>query len=120
MWFATADGLNRYDGSDFKIYRRDPYDPNSLSHNIIRTLFVDQRGLLWIGTWGGGLNQYDREKDAFIRYQHSPDDPIILYGPFMKTGAGRSGWGRWEGSTNSIVTANNSRVTNTILGIRTA
>jgi len=43
-------------------------------------LVVDQSGALWIGTWGGGLNQYDREKDAFIRYQNDPDDPHSLFG----------------------------------------
>ena len=38
MWFGTSDGLNRYDGSGVKVYRHDPDDPNSLSHNIIRAL----------------------------------------------------------------------------------
>jgi len=70
MWFGTLDGLNRYDGASIKVYRHDPDDPQSLSHNYIRALAVDQSGVLWLGTWGGGLNQYDREKDAFIRYQH--------------------------------------------------
>jgi hypothetical protein len=74
MWFGTLDGLNRYDGTGVKVYRHDPDDPNSLSHNYIRALAVDRSGVLWLGTWGGGLNQYDREKDAFIRYQHDPDD----------------------------------------------
>lgn len=78
MWFATANGLNRYDGASVKVYRHDPDDPSSVGHNFIRSLAVDQSGVLWIGTWGGGLNQYDREKDAFIRYQHDPDDPYSL------------------------------------------
>ena len=74
MWFATLDGLNRYGGASVKVYRYDPDDPNSLSHNIARSLLVDQSGVLWIGTWNGGLNQYDREKDHFIRYLHDPDN----------------------------------------------
>jgi PAS domain S-box-containing protein len=75
MWFATLDGLNRYDGAGVKVYRYDPDDPNSLSHDIVRSLLVDQSGVLWIGTWNGGLNQYDPEKDHFIRYLHDPEDP---------------------------------------------
>ena len=51
MWFATLDGLNRYDGASVKEYRHNPDDPTSLSHNIIRRLFTDQSGILWIGTW---------------------------------------------------------------------
>jgi ligand-binding sensor domain-containing protein len=78
MWFGTAGGLNRYDGASMKVYRHDPDDPYSLSHNYIRHLAVDQSGVVWIATWGGGLNQYDREKDAFIRYQHDPHDPHSL------------------------------------------
>jgi ligand-binding sensor domain-containing protein len=78
MWFATLDGLNRYDGFGVKVYRHDPDDPYSLGHNLVRAMIADQSGDLWLGTWGGGLNQYDREKDAFIRYQHDPGDPHSL------------------------------------------
>jgi len=80
MWFATANGLSRYDGASVKVYRHDPDDPNSLGHNILRAMIVDQSGDLWLGTWGGGLNKYDREKDAFISYQNDPDDPHSLIG----------------------------------------
>jgi ligand-binding sensor domain-containing protein len=66
MWFATLDGLNRYDGASVKVYRHGPNDPLSLNSNDIRHLAVDQSGVMWVATWGGGLNQYDREKDAFI------------------------------------------------------
>lgn len=85
MWFATSDGLSRYDGSDYKVYRRDPDDPNSLSNNLTRAVIVDQSGIPWIGTFGGGLNQYDWEKDAFIRYQHDPDDPHSLSNDVIRT-----------------------------------
>ena len=99
MWFATANGLNRYDGASVKVYRHDPDDPSSLGHNFIRSLVVDQSGVLWIGTWGGGLNQYDREKDAFIRYQNDPDDPHSLIGGNVDLiYEGRHGmlWIAWE------------------------
>jgi hypothetical protein len=51
LWFGIANGLNRYDGASVKEHRHDPDDPTSLSHNIIRRLFTDQSGILWIGTW---------------------------------------------------------------------
>ena len=44
MWFATADGLSRYDGASIKVYRRDPDDPNSLGHNAVRAMIADQSG----------------------------------------------------------------------------
>jgi len=78
MWFSANDGLNRYDGYDFKVYRHDPEDPGSLSDNFIRILYKDRTGDLWIGTLSGGLNRFDRETEKFIRYQHDPQDPHSL------------------------------------------
>ena len=46
MWFATQDGLNRYDGYVFKIYRKDPENPNSLINNFIRVIHQDKEGIL--------------------------------------------------------------------------
>src|SRR5262245_2971247 len=48
LWFATKDGLNKYDGYGFKIYRPDPNDSSSLSDNHIYEMVTDSRGLLWI------------------------------------------------------------------------
>jgi len=78
MWFGTFDGLNRYDGYEFKVYRHDSDDPASLSGNPIRVLYKDRAGNLWVGTWGSGLNMFVRETETFIRYRHDPDDPHSL------------------------------------------
>ncbi|MCP4289564.1 MAG: response regulator [Gammaproteobacteria bacterium] len=85
MWFGTFDGLNRYDGSDIKVFRHDPDDPHSLSGDAIRGMHVDQTGTLWIGTWGNGLNQFDRKTERFIRYRHDPDDPYSLSNDAIRT-----------------------------------
>ncbi len=77
LWFATADGLDRYDGYQFKHYRHDRYDPYSLSQNEVQALLVDDLGRLWVGTYGG-LNLYDPDKDNFTRFQHNPHDPSSL------------------------------------------
>jgi len=58
IWFGTASGLNRYDGASIKVYRHDPDDPNSLSHNTVRAGIADQSGILWFGTWGSGCRKY--------------------------------------------------------------
>jgi signal transduction histidine kinase/ligand-binding sensor domain-containing protein len=78
MWFATEDGLNRYDGYNFTVYKHDSSDPTSLSDNWILSLIVDRSGILWIGTREGGLERYDRELDQFIHYQNNPEDPASL------------------------------------------
>ncbi len=68
MWFGTRDGLNRYDGYDFDVYKNEPDDSLSLSNNFITTMAQDQKGDIWVGTWGGGLNRFDVGKHRFVRY----------------------------------------------------
>ena len=53
MWFATKDGLNRYDGYTFKVFRHDPQDSTSVRDNHIHKIFEDSKGLLWVGTNSG-------------------------------------------------------------------
>lgn len=65
MWFGTMDGLNKYDGYQFKIYRTKQNNKKSLPNNQIKSLYEDPHGELWIGTMGGGLARYDRDNDSF-------------------------------------------------------
>ena len=67
IWFATHDGLNRYDGYRFKTYRNAENDSTSIADNIIRKVHTDCKGDIWIGT-EKGLSFYDRENDIFRNY----------------------------------------------------
>ena len=60
MWFGTQDGLNRFDGYNFKIFKNNSEDSTTLSDNWIYSITEDTSGNLWIGTSGGGLNMFDR------------------------------------------------------------
>lgn len=65
LWFATKDGLNRYDGFEFKVFANDPFDPWSISENTVTALFEDSKGRLWAGTQNKGLNLYDARTQRF-------------------------------------------------------
>jgi signal transduction histidine kinase/ligand-binding sensor domain-containing protein len=67
MWFASQDGLNRYDGYTFTVYKHHPTDSSSLSSSMILSLYEDRTGTLWIGTYNG-LNRFDRTRGTFARY----------------------------------------------------
>jgi len=75
-WIGTRSGLSYYDTITQKTthYFHKPNDPNSLSSSWIRTIFEDSSGRIWIGTEAGGLCQYVRERNNFIRYQNSLND----------------------------------------------
>ncbi len=66
LWIGTADGLNRYDGINFKVYKFSLNDTTSLNHNFISSIYEDKDGNIWIGTQAG-LNKYIRSKDCFLR-----------------------------------------------------
>ncbi|RMD98940.1 MAG: hypothetical protein D6814_06520, partial [Calditrichaeota bacterium] len=74
VWIGTKDGLNRYDGYHFTIFKNVPSDSNSLSNNYITALFEDRRGAIWVGTREGGLNRLEPGSGKFRRFAHSPDD----------------------------------------------
>lgn len=65
LWIATNDGLNRFDGKKFKVYRKESNSQNSLTENNIETLMFDSRGLLWIGFKTGGVDIFDPRKNKF-------------------------------------------------------
>lgn len=68
LWIGMAEGLARYDGVQFRTFHNIPGDTTSLPANRIEDLFVDEGGVLWIGTDGGGLARWNRESEAFTRF----------------------------------------------------
>ncbi len=78
MWFSTDDGLNRYDGYNFIIYRHDPKNNRSLPTNDVTTLFEDKTGNLWVGTSGGGLSLYDQNSQSFTNFTSIKNDDKTL------------------------------------------
>jgi methyl-accepting chemotaxis protein/ligand-binding sensor domain-containing protein len=67
LWFGTANGLTRYDGYTFTIYRYSRTNPNSLGANHVNSLYEDSEGTLWVGT-RAGLSRYDGDLDRFTNY----------------------------------------------------
>ena len=101
IWMCTQDGLNRFDGYDFTVYRNDPTDPESLANNWIMALVEDASGDLWIGTRGGGLSRWRRQLDTFHSYAHDPEDPESLSGDQVRALVPARGGGLWVGTDQS-------------------
>lgn len=76
MWFGTRDGLNKYDGSRFTIFRNDVTDKSSISNNDILAIEEDNSGKIWVGTYNG-LNCYDPVTNKFTRYLHTKANHTI-------------------------------------------
>ena len=76
LWFATKDGLNRYDGYNFKVFTHDPYNEKSISGNTCTALLQDSKGRIWIGTEKDGLNLFDPTTQRFYHASVSDKDHI--------------------------------------------
>jgi signal transduction histidine kinase/ligand-binding sensor domain-containing protein len=69
VWIGTSNGLNRYDGHSFKIYK--PAAGNSISNEVINDIAEDSKGRIWVATMEG-LNYYDPAKDQWECMRHNP------------------------------------------------
>jgi ligand-binding sensor domain-containing protein/signal transduction histidine kinase len=78
IWFGTQDGLNRYDGYSFTIYKQTLTDSTSLSDNGIWSLCRDSSGDIWIGTTRGGLNRYHAARGVFTHFTHDSHDSTSI------------------------------------------
>ncbi|HMW32047.1 MAG TPA: two-component regulator propeller domain-containing protein [bacterium] len=68
IWFGTQDGLNRYDGYQFSVFKHDIDDSNSISMNWINTIYEDKHRVLWVGTQGGGLSRMNQTTEHFRNF----------------------------------------------------
>ena len=78
IWLGTQNGLNRFDGYSFKIYKHQPGNKNSLSGNYIKTILEDHRGNLWIGTLNSGLTRFNPSLMDFTVFRHNEKDSKSL------------------------------------------
>lgn len=101
LWIGTEDGLNRFDGYKFKIYKPDQNDPSSLSDRWITALEEDEQGNLWVGTRFGGLNRYDPKTGTFSRFLYNSKDPNSISDNHI-TALSADGDGIWIGSESGL------------------
>jgi signal transduction histidine kinase/ligand-binding sensor domain-containing protein/DNA-binding NarL/FixJ family response regulator len=80
IWIGGDNGLARYDGKNIRMFNYDEDDPDSISSNAVIDIDVDAQGRMWVIA-GGKLNQYDRDREKFFRYNslefNSADEWII-------------------------------------------
>ena len=78
IWIGTNDGLARYDGVSFRVFRNDPAEPRSIGGNNVTSLLIDGKGRLWCGGEGSGLNRLEPDGEHFTRFKHVANDLATL------------------------------------------
>ncbi|HEY0274159.1 MAG TPA: two-component regulator propeller domain-containing protein, partial [Chitinophaga sp.] len=77
MWFATGDGLNKYDGYTFTVYHHNPDDPTSIASDDLTYVFEDSKQRLWIATRNNGLDYFDRASNTFHHFRSSNEQSLL-------------------------------------------
>jgi len=106
IWIGTQDGLARYDGVGFHIFRNDPNDPASIASNDVSTLLVDREGRLWCGGEASGLNRLEADGKTFTHWRHKAGDLSTLasddVGALVEDANGAIWVGTYDGGVNRL------------------
>ncbi len=102
LWFGTDDGLNKYDGYTFTIYRNNPRKRNTISCNTITYLYEDSRGILWIGTERGGLNKFNPTIEQFTVYMNDSSNTTSISNNHVTVILEDNNKELWIGTTNGL------------------
>lgn len=109
LWIATTNGLNRFNKKTqtFNCYKHEPDNPKSLSTSDISSVCIDQKGLIWAGTWGGGLNVINPNTNEIVHFRHDENNKYsISYDIVMELFCDKTGtiWvGTYGGGLNKMV-----------------
>ncbi len=100
IWIGSTDGLNRFDGINFKTFRHEPENPNSINHSDIVALHEDNKGNIWIGSHRG-LNKYDPVTNSFESFLGEVNPNTQSYN-FILIVASDSDGNVWGGSYHGL------------------
>ncbi len=102
LWFGTLDGLDKYDGYKFIVYKSDPQDSTTLGDNTVFKIYEDREGMLWVGTLGGGLNKFDKATEKFTRYTFDSKDTNSISNNNIRAIFEDSEGNLWVGTNNGL------------------
>ena len=106
IWFGTPDGLNKFDGTQFTVFKSNLNNSLSIPHNSAGNLYIDPDGIIWIGTWGGGLIRFNPKLKTFKSYKYDPEDNQSISGNRVQSlfyaEAGEYWFGTYQGGLNKF------------------
>lgn len=104
IWFGTQDGLNRWDGYQFKVYRNEAGNPNSLPDNFIRSIASTSDGNIWIGTNQSGVVRFNTNTETFYQYPIDYNNTTLIPDAYILTIFKQNDTTLWFGTISGLVT----------------
>ncbi|WP_298763457.1 hybrid sensor histidine kinase/response regulator transcription factor [uncultured Polaribacter sp.] len=107
IWFATSNGLNKYNGKEFTIYRNNPKDKFSISNSDVSNILIDKDGIIWAGTFNG-LNRFDPKNNSFKRFYRRASNKFSLSNSLIICSLEMHRGNIWFGTANGVSIYNKS------------
>jgi ligand-binding sensor domain-containing protein len=101
LWVGTQEGLARYDGYNFTVYRKHPYQTGVLKGGWVQTLHEDKEGMLWIGTLDGGLQQFNPFTQRFTAYPYKLPENLQATAAVRSISEDSASQSLWLGTNSS-------------------
>lgn len=101
IWIATEDGVNKYDGYRFTIFRNDDGDSTSLSNDLVNDLIIGKQNNIWLATYHG-LSLYDRKQQQFKNFLHNPKDDSSISSNVVTSLCLTTNGQLWIGTSNGL------------------
>ncbi len=99
LWFGTQGGLNRYNGVEVEVFRNNPFEEDGLVHNLIQTMYYDQKNHeIWLGTYQG-ISRYQIETNTYRNYL--PGEDSLSHSVIVAIAEDKDGF-FWAGTLNGI------------------
>jgi len=102
MWFGTQNGLNKFDGYNFTVFKNEPSDSSSIANSTVFSIYEDSRENIWIGTLGGGLNKYDSRSETFTHYINDENNEKSLSNNNVRSILEDKEGNLWVGTNNGL------------------
>lgn len=101
LWFGTQGGLSRYDGYEFTHYTKEPFNSESLPHDLVQTIYSDDGYSIWAGTYNG-MAKIDLKSGRLKRYLPASGDEEGLNGAVVTSITRDAGGLLWAGTLNGL------------------
>ena len=101
LWFASQSGLHRYDGYSMRVYGAEPFNANSLSNQLVQSIFLAEEDVMWVGTYSG-LNRFHITSETFRSFPHDPDNPTTLSNNVVVAVAKDASGALWVGTLKGL------------------
>ncbi len=102
LWFCTSNGVYSYDGLQITTLKNNPLNSNSLANNFAHSICADKSGMIWIGTFGSGLEKYNPDTGNFTHYNNDVNDPASLINDTVATLLFDKAGTLWIGTHNGL------------------